>query len=82
MITLSINKLQKPKNCEMVQMTSEYCPRGCGCRLATDGVLIWCSYIKCNYIIKREVVDGKNKTAGRTNCDDSELVRLRKKIVP
>jgi len=34
----------------------EYCPRGCGCRLRTDGKLIWCSYIHCNF--SQEVHDG------------------------
>ena len=26
-----------------------YCPKGCGCKLRTDGLVIWCSYVECNY---------------------------------
>jgi len=36
------------------QMMSQYCPTGCGCRLKTDGNLVWCSGTFCDYIGKEE----------------------------
>lgn len=32
------------------QITNETCPRCGKCRLNTDGEIVWCSYIFCDYI--------------------------------
>jgi hypothetical protein len=32
------------------QVVKEECPTGCGMHsLLTDGRIVWCSYVKCNY---------------------------------
>jgi hypothetical protein len=32
------------------EMTREYCPTGCGCRLVVNSTLTWCSGVKCAYV--------------------------------
>lgn len=38
----------------MTKMLNQYCPRGCGCRLKTDGNMVWCSGTFCDFIGKEE----------------------------
>lgn len=51
-----INKKKKKKkkklmgdNGALARWLDKYCPKGCGCKLRTDGSKVWCSYINCTY---------------------------------
>ena len=43
-------KLKKPRYTGMVYLCFEQCPK-CGTRMATDGMLKWCSYVRCDYVV-------------------------------
>jgi hypothetical protein len=46
-------KLKKPED-KMGQWLREYCPRGCGTKLRTNGRLVWCSFVDCDYVIVKK----------------------------
>lgn len=36
-------------------LPNTYCPKGCGTKLRTDGKVVWCSFVMCDYIDERTV---------------------------
>lgn len=47
---VSTSRIKPTGNLAYRQMTNEYCPTGCGCRLNTDGKIYWCSKTTCGWI--------------------------------
>jgi hypothetical protein len=59
MHSMSERKIPKKKigDVNHRQVVQEHCPTGCGMHsLLSDGRIIWCSYVKCNYwrFVKKE----------------------------